>query len=324
MTLREGEVERNSLEDSPASVVASGAGGQKRNCRTILGINFFAGKAREAVALGLKGGLVVAPAAPALVNLPSDDDYRAAISSADVAITDSSLMVMLWNLLRRDNIPRVSGLEYLTLLLQAFRRTSHELPFFVMPSKEAATRALTWLKGQSIHCADSHCYIAPQYGSAKVEDLTLLSVLEKLRPAHIIICLGGGTQEKLGLLLRERLSYKPGIHCIGAAIGFLTGDQVRIPMWADRLYLGWLFRCLDKPQSYIPRYWKARKLFWQLIFDETAGERVNETSYRPGKTAIGATRRKSQTAVAIGAPGSSLELNSKRLNRPPQTEQVGI
>jgi UDP-N-acetyl-D-mannosaminuronic acid transferase (WecB/TagA/CpsF family) len=265
------EVQRNSTENSTAAAANrsdSSVAARNRNSRTILGIKFFAGRARDAVALGLKGGLVVAPAAPALVNLPKDEHYRFAVSSADVAITDSSLMVILWNLTRRDNIPRVSGLEYLTVLLQTFRDSNDQHPFFVMPSREAAVRTLTWLKGHGIQCADSHCYVAPFYATGEVEDPKLLALLEELRPTQIIIGLGGGTQEKLGLFLRRRLSYAPGIHCIGAAIGFLTGDQVRIPMWADRFYFGWLFRCLYKPTSYIPRYWRARKLFWQLIFGE--------------------------------------------------------
>jgi N-acetylglucosaminyldiphosphoundecaprenol N-acetyl-beta-D-mannosaminyltransferase len=242
-----------------------------------LGINFFAGRASDAVALGLRGGLVVAPAAPALVNLPHDEHYRVAVSSADVAITDSSLMVMLWNFTRRDNIPRVSGLEYLTLLLQSIKHTNNGPPFFIMPTKEAAIRTSKWLREQGIQCADSHCYIAPFY-ETDVKDYTLLAVLEQLRPTQIIIGLGGGTQEKLGLFLRRHLCYKPGIHCIGAAIGFLTGDQVRIPMWADRLCLGWLLRCVDKPKSYIPRYWKARKLFWQLIFEKKPNGGISLTA----------------------------------------------
>jgi Teichoic acid biosynthesis proteins len=239
-----------------------------------LGINFFAGTARDAVALGLKGGLVVAPAAPALVNLPHDDHYRLAVTSADLAITDSSLMVILWNLTRRDNIPRVSGLEYLTLLLESFNRDNHEPPFLVMPTKKAAVRTSNWLNKRGIQCAESHCYVAPRYKTAEIEDSTLLTVLEELKPAQIIIGLGGGTQEKLGLFLRKRLSYGPGIHCIGAAIAFLTGEQVKIPMWADRLFLGWLFRCMDQPRSYIPRYWRARKLFWQMIFSRQVQEGV--------------------------------------------------
>jgi len=56
------------------------------------------------------------------------------------------------------------------------------------------------------------------------------------------------------------LSYLPAIHCIGAAIAFLSGDQVHIPVWADSFYLGWLFRSISEPTRYIPRYWDARKL----------------------------------------------------------------
>ena len=77
--------------------------------------------------------------------------------------------------------------------------------------------------------------------------------------------LGGGTQERLGLYLRSELNCKPSIHCVGAAIAFLSGDQVQIPRWADRMYLGWLFRCLSDPARYMPRYWDARKLLSLMI-----------------------------------------------------------
>jgi len=78
-------------------------------------------------------------------------------------------------------------------------------------------------------------------------------------------CFGGGTQERLGAYLKQNLSYRPSIHCIGAAIAFLSGDQVHIPVWADRLYLGWLYRCISEPRRYVPRYWDARKLVYLLI-----------------------------------------------------------
>lgn len=240
--------------------------------RKIFGINFFVGAAPEAVERGLRGGLVVAPAAPALVNLQDDTHYRQAVSRADMAITDSSLMVMAWNLTRRDNITRVSGLEYLVLLLRSVRnQPGRERPFFIMPGKDSEARALKWLKKQGISCHEGQTYIAPHYNTGPIADYQLLNLLKKQRPTQIIIGLGGGTQERLGLFLRTNLPYNPGIHCIGAAIGFLTGDQVKIPLWADHLYLGWLLRCFSKPQSYVPRYWNARKLIWRLLFEkETA------------------------------------------------------
>jgi len=255
-----------------------------KNYRNILGINFFVGRASEAVRRGLRGGLVVAPAAPALVNLQDDLHYWQAVSQADMAITDSSLMVMAWNLMRRDNITRVSGLEYLVLLLRSLRTKSQkERPFFVMPGKDSVSRTMAWLRNQGILCDERQMYIAPMYEPGAIADYDLLNLLKKKRPMQIIIALGGGTQERLGLFLRTNLPYKPGIHCIGAALGFLTGEQVRIPMWADHLYVGWLLRCFSKPQSYVPRYWKARKLVWQMLF---ARQSSNPATVQPPRYSI--------------------------------------
>jgi UDP-N-acetyl-D-mannosaminuronic acid transferase (WecB/TagA/CpsF family) len=89
-------------------------------------------------------------------------------------------------------------------------------------------------------------------------------MIEKKRPRHVILTVGGGTQERLGLYLKRNLSYLPAIHCIGAAIAFLSGDQVKIPVWADRIYLGWLYRSISDPKRYVPRYWEARKLLYIL------------------------------------------------------------
>jgi UDP-N-acetyl-D-mannosaminuronic acid transferase (WecB/TagA/CpsF family) len=86
-----------------------------------------------------------------------------------------------------------------------------------------------------------------------VEDSALLNRVQACRPGHILIALSGGVQEKLGLYLRENYSHRPAIHCIGAALGFVTGYQVAIPPWADRLYVGWLARLVSNPRKFLPR-----------------------------------------------------------------------
>jgi UDP-N-acetyl-D-mannosaminuronic acid transferase (WecB/TagA/CpsF family) len=88
----------------------------------------------------------------------------------------------------------------------------------------------------------------------------LLNNIESKKPKYIIINLGGGTQEKLGAYLKTHLSYKPAIICTGAAIAFLTGQQASIPTWGDKFFLGWLFRCIQNPKLYVPRYFKAFRL----------------------------------------------------------------
>src|SRR5690242_900952 len=85
--------------------------------RQILGVRFFVGSTPEAVRMGSRGGLVVAPAAPSLVDLRYDSEYRRALLQADLAITDSGLLVLLWCALMLERIPRVSGLAYLKQLL---------------------------------------------------------------------------------------------------------------------------------------------------------------------------------------------------------------
>ena len=96
--------------------------------------------------------------------------------------------------------------------------------------------------------------------SAGIEDQKLVSMIEQRKPKHIVIGIGGGMQDKLGSYLKHQLTDRPGIYCIGAAPGFVTGDQIVIPMWADRFFVGWIFRIIGRPRDYLTRYWKARFL----------------------------------------------------------------
>ena len=233
--------------------------------RTILGIRFFIGTAAEAVRRMAGGGLLVVPAAPALKDLEVKASYREALLNADMAIADSAYMVMVWNWLQKDSIRRLSGLEYLRVLLKQpdVRKLGNVL--WIMASPVSAERNLAWLAKEGITVPEECVYLAPMYSEQKIWDPELLERIERIRPQHILLTLGGGTQERVGLYLKRNLSYIPAIHCIGAAIAFLSGDQVHIPVWADRRSLGWLFRSMSEPRRYMPRYWNARKLLYLLI-----------------------------------------------------------
>lgn len=217
-----------------------------------------------AVEQGLQGGLVVVPSAPVLVAMTEDPVLRRALLGADHAVADSGLMVLLWRLFTRQKLLRVSGLEYLQTLLARKELWAAGATFWVMPDTRAQDRNLGWLVQQGLSLTAADCYVAPLYPRGEIEDLRLLEILERRRPRQVILCVGGGVQERLGLFLRDRLTYRPGIHCIGAAIGFLSGDQVNIPAWADRCYLGWLWRSFSSPRRYVPRYWKAVRLVFLL------------------------------------------------------------
>jgi UDP-N-acetyl-D-mannosaminuronic acid transferase (WecB/TagA/CpsF family) len=229
------------------------------NERQILGVNFYVGDAQGAISRISQGGLLVVPAAPALKDVATNDNYREALTHADVAIADSAFMVLTWNLLQGDSIRRLSGLKYLRELLLRPDVREPENTFWIMVGKASAEKNRAWLASQGISVPAEFVYEAPMYG-AEIKDAALIEKLQALRPQHVIITLGGGTQERLGLYLKRYLDYLPAIHCIGAAIAFLSGDQVRIPNWADQFYLGWLFRCVSSPRRFIPRYLSAPRL----------------------------------------------------------------
>jgi len=233
--------------------------------RQILGVRFFVGGAPEAVEIGASGGLVVVPAAPALLELERDRDYRRALLEADLAITDSGFLVLLWRLLTGERIRRVSGLEYLKLLLAKPELKKPKSVLWVMPSEASLKQNLAWLQPQGYPFENDDCYVAPKYSQSSIADEKLVERVNERQPRHIIICVGGGVQEKLGHYLRRHVAGTPAIHCVGAAIGFLTGEQVRIPDWADQRLLGWFFRCVSDPKRFVPRYVRALALA-RLLF----------------------------------------------------------
>jgi N-acetylglucosaminyldiphosphoundecaprenol N-acetyl-beta-D-mannosaminyltransferase len=231
--------------------------------RQILGIQFFNGDVDEAVASMFQdGGFLVAPSGTCFARLREDERYRRAIVAADMAIADSGLMVVLWRLFRREKVQRISGLKYLKHLLEKLKGEGIEV-FWVLPTGGAHEKLIDWSRWEAFSIDKENCYVAPRYG-LEVEDPNLLARIEQQRPAHIIVAIGSGAQEKLGFYLRENSSYRPAIHCIGAALGFVTGDQAAIPDWADRLYLGWLWRLVAQPRTFIPRLSRGLELPWLI------------------------------------------------------------
>ena len=239
-----------------------------------------------------------------MIALCRDPDYRRALLSAEIAIADSGFMVLLWKFSAGESIPRISGLEHVKRLLEhesvrepgavvwvvATEESKRKLVDFLAekadsgklkakkesskdeekadngePTTESGKLRGTVASGLRSPISDlgTSAYVAPKYGRP-VEDPELLALVREQQPRHVVIAVGGGIQDQLGRYLLEQLDYRPAVHCIGAALGFFTGDQVRIPDWADRFFLGWLFRAVAQPTVFVPRFWSARRLPWLI------------------------------------------------------------
>src|SRR5712671_3744659 len=161
----------------------------------ILGVRFFNGTVDEAVAsLSSTGGLLVVPAAPALVKLSEDEEYRRALTSADMVIADSGAMVLLWKIFTGRRVERISGLKFLKRLVARLTSRPDDRVLWIVPSERAHEKTIAWLRTVNL-TASADFYIAPRY-AAQVRDDTLAAKIDNHPPMHVVVGIGGGVQEK--------------------------------------------------------------------------------------------------------------------------------
>jgi N-acetylglucosaminyldiphosphoundecaprenol N-acetyl-beta-D-mannosaminyltransferase len=209
-----------------------------------------------------KGIFLVFPAAPALINIYKDKEYYKSIKNADYALFDSGYLCILLKYFKSIKVKKFSGLKFLKFFLNELNNKKNENKLLsIDPSYSESKLNKKYLKKNKV--LKHFHYTAPFY-KEEIKDTKLLKIITKYRPNHILINLGGGIQEKLGFYLKKKISAKVNIICTGAAIAFLTKKQAIIPNIIDKLYLGWLFRILFNPKSYILRYLNAFKLFFMI------------------------------------------------------------
>src|SRR5438045_3395437 len=110
----------------------------------ILGVRFFNGTVDEAVdAMSANGGLLVVPAAPALVKLRDDEEYRRALTSADMAIADSGAMVLFWRIFAGRRVERISGLKFLKRLIARLASHPEERLLWIVPNERPHRKNIT-------------------------------------------------------------------------------------------------------------------------------------------------------------------------------------
>jgi len=186
-----------------------------------------------------------------LLKLKYDEEYRLALQRADLVLADSELLALLWRLVSGRRLKKISGISYLKCLLADSGGRKREKLFLIVASNAAKSKAINWLRERGFLIDPGDCNVVEP--AAHGQEHALLFEIEKLRPQHVIIALAGTGQEKLGLYLRDFLLYRPRIHCVGAALGFLTGAEHPIPDWVERCHLGWLSRLVSQPRMFLPR-----------------------------------------------------------------------
>lgn len=206
-------------------------------------------------------GLLTFPAAPALVNIFKDKEYYLSLKNSNYVFFDSGYLCLILRIFKNIHANKFSGLLFLRRLLRKLKNSNFKI-LLIDPNEESSKKNKYYLEKNSIK--NLYNYVAPVYVDS-FNDKILLKKIKKINPKFIIINLGGGVQEKLGLYLKRNIKQKTTIICTGAAIAFLTGAQAKIPDFVDKVYLGWLFRIIYNPKLYFYRYFYSFKLFKMII-----------------------------------------------------------
>lgn len=210
------------------------------------------------------GGLMTVPSGPGLATIPDAPVYYRSLLLSDYVLADSGYMALIWNIFHGNKIRRISGLEFIEYFLLEANKSEKIL--IINPNEEEGNANRELLVESGFLRDNVYTYTAPFYGkNREIFDEALIKLALQFDPKYILVNLGGNTQEILGLYLKHQLKTSPFIICTGAAIAFKTGFQADIPVWADRMFMGWLFRCISNPKLYIPRYLASFKLLFLLL-----------------------------------------------------------
>jgi hypothetical protein len=153
------------------------------------------------------------------------------LQKADLVLADSQLLSLVWRLVSRRQLNKISGLSYLLCLLKHEEVCRNEKLFLIVLSEAAKSKAMIWQRQKGFAIESDDCSVVD--AGAHPQEHALLLEIQKSRPRHVIIALAGTGQERLALYLRDFLLYRPAIHRVGAALGFLTGSEHPIREWGS-------------------------------------------------------------------------------------------
>ena len=212
-----------------------------------------------------KKGLFLFPSGPGLSNLNKKKKYLKALKNADFNFLDSGFFVILLNYIKNIKVNKFSGYKFLKIYLKFLQKNKAIKIFCIDPDFNSSKINKNFFIKMGVKKSRINNYVAPLYNKNYLSDALLLNKIKEIKPNHILINLGGDTQEILGLYIKNKVNFKCNIFCIGAAIAFFTRKQAPINNFIDNNYFGWLMRIIFNPIIFLPRYLKSFNLFLLIL-----------------------------------------------------------
>lgn len=213
-----------------------------------------------------------------LVKLRTDSAFRAAYRSATFVTADGEPVARL---ARRQmpNAKRTTGADLVLPLAQACAENG--IPVFLFGTTPGVLAAAA---SRLVQNTDGRLTVAgtwsPPSGfepqSPAADDAIAL-----IRQSGARICLValGAPKQEIFAARAVAAGVNAGFVCIGAALDFLAGEQVRAPVILQRLHLEWLWRLASNPRRLALRYAKCAALLGRItLLEPILGPGNNQTA----------------------------------------------
>ncbi|MBF2065611.1 MAG: WecB/TagA/CpsF family glycosyltransferase [Calothrix sp. C42_A2020_038] len=176
------------------------------------------------------------------------------IRRAELVIPDGAGVVLYLQLLLKQNVKRIPGIELAEALIQSLGKSNSEsnLPskvFFYGGSPGVAQKAADYWQSQlpGLTVAGTHSgYHSPQ------EEQYLKQTLSSLQPELILVGLGVPRQE-MWIAQNRHLCPKAIWIGVGGSFDIWSGMKTRAPQWLGKNNLEWLYRLYKEP-------WRWRRM----------------------------------------------------------------
>lgn len=190
-----------------------------------------------------------------LVKLQTDRDFRHAYAEQDIIVADGNPIVWMSQIAGQPvELQPGSDLIYPIARLCA----EMGIPIALVGGREESlTRAAAVLRDEvpKLEIAYQH---APAMGFVPGggEAEGILQAVEASGARLCFVALGAPKQEVFAAYGRQ-IAPKVGFVSIGAGLDFLSGDQVRAPLWVRKMAMEWLWRMVNNPSRMVERYTKS-------------------------------------------------------------------
>jgi exopolysaccharide biosynthesis WecB/TagA/CpsF family protein len=207
--------------------------------------------AHVAAAFGhIQYGYVVTPNADHLIRLHRDASFRALYASANFILLDSRFVSHCLRIAKGLRLPVCTGSDLTETLFAKI--ITPEDGLVLIGSTDLQARRLVARYGLL-----NLAHYDPPMGFVNDPDAieTCLRFIESHSPFRFcLLAVGAPQQEILAQRLQVREEARGLAICVGASINFLTGLELRAPIWMQRVGMEWLFRLAQDPRRMSERY----------------------------------------------------------------------